>query len=177
MLCHKTAIEDISSGRKILQRVHDELEETGIIISPFKPEFYLIDRSRLKALSGAPEKQGFARFKRETVNGRIKSFSLEIYILKGLPESSFVSVCAHELMHIWFYSRNITNLSPRLEEGSCNYAAYLLLKKMKTPEAAYRIHELMEDRSPVYGKGFQKVHKMAGEKGIRFWLQYIQKQK
>nr|WP_281389034.1 protein DA1 [Spirochaeta isovalerica] len=98
-----------------------------------------------------------------------------IYILKGMPESSFISACAHELMHIWFYSRGLTGLSPRLEEGSCNYAAYLILKTLNSPEAAYRIHELMEDRSPVYGKGFQKVLKMVEGHGVPYWLEYLQK--
>ena len=177
MLCHKTAIEKLAKGERILQLVHDELELLGIKISPFKPEFFLIDRSRLRSLAGQSETQGFARFQRETVNGQIKSFNLQIYILKGLPESSFITACAHELMHIWFYSRNITDLNSRLEEGSCNYAAYLLLKNMRSPEAAYRIRELMEDSSPIYGKGFQKVYKMVESKGVRYWLNYIQTHK
>ena len=177
MLCHKTAVETPDKGKKILQIVHDELELLGIKISPFKPEFYLIDRSRLKSMAGQSEKQGFARYQRETVNGQLKSFKLQIYILKGLPESSFITACAHELMHVWFYSRNITDLSPRLEEGSCNFASYLLLKKKKDPESAYRIRELMEDNSPVYGKGFQRVLKMAEAKGSAYWLAYIQNHK
>jgi len=174
MLCHKSAIEDTVKGNEILQKVHDQLAAIGIDIHPFQPEFFMLDRSRLKALAGSAEKQGFARFERQTVNGKIKSFKLQIYLLKGLPESSFITAAAHELMHIWFYSKNITDLSPRLEEGSCNYAAYLILRTMKSPEAAYRIHELMEDKSPVYGKGFQKVYKMVESKGISYWLSYIQ---
>ena len=175
MLCHKSAIETPVKGKQLLQMVHDKLELLGIKISPFKPEFFLIDRSRLKSLAGQAETQGFARFQRETINGQVKSFKLQIYILKGLPESSFITACAHELMHVWFFSRNITDISPRLAEGSCNYAAYLLLKNMPGPEAKYRIRELMEDKSPVYGKGFQKVFKMAEDRGVEYWLNYVQR--
>lgn len=177
MLCHKTAVETREKGEKILKRVHDELELLGIEISPFKPRFYLLDRSRLKGLSGSSETQGFARYQRETINGQLKSFNLEIYILKGLPESSFMSACAHELMHIWFYSRNITKIQSRLVEGSCNFSAYLVMKNQKSPETAYRIHELMENKSPVYGKGFQKIYKMVESKGISNWLKYLESHK
>ncbi|MDA3809104.1 MAG: protein DA1 [Spirochaetaceae bacterium] len=177
MLCHKSAIEDTVSGKRILQKVHDQLAVLGIDINPFRPEFYMLDRSRLKAMAGSTEKQGFARFQRETINGKMKSFTMEIYILKGLPETSFISAAAHELMHIWFYSRNLLDLTARLEEGSCNYAAYLILQGIHSPEAAYRIHELMKDNSPVYGKGFQKVYKMVQDKGIAYWLKYIQSHK
>ena len=177
MLCHKSAVEDRVKGKVLLKTVHHKLENLGIEILPFRPEFYLIDRSRLKSLAGSSEKQGFARFQRETVNGIIRNFTMDIYILKGLPESSFITACAHELMHIWFYSRNLTDLSPQLEEGSCQYTAYLILKNMTSPEYAYRIHQLMEDKSPIYGKGFHKVFKMAESKGVKYWLNYIQNHK
>ncbi|MBB6479238.1 protein DA1 [Spirochaeta isovalerica] len=174
-LCKATSVDKEDKGLRLLQLVHDVLAFQGIEISPFKPEFYLIDRSRLKKLGSKSETRGFARYTKETVNGKVTDFRLMIYILKGMPESSFISACAHELMHIWFYSRGLTGLSPRLEEGSCNYAAYLILKTLNSPEAAYRIHELMEDRSPVYGKGFQKVLKMVEGHGVPYWLEYLQK--
>lgn len=174
-LCSSTTVDREEKGERLLQLVHDELAFQGIEILPFKPEFYLIDRSRLKKLGRQSETRGFARYTKETVNGEVKSFRLMIYILTGMPESSFISACAHELMHIWLYSRGISGLSPKLEEGSCNYAAYLILKTLGTPEAAYRIHELMEDRSPVYGKGFQKVYRMVEERGIAYWLNNLLK--
>lgn len=176
-LCSATAVNDTAKGKEILQIIHDQLETAGIVISPFKPEFYLIDRLKLKNMSGNSEKQGFARFERLSVGGKIESYKLRIYILKGLPESSFITAAAHELMHIWFYSQSITDLKPALEEGSCNYASYILLKKINSPEALYRIREMFADKNPVYGKGFRRIHKMVDSRGIMYWFNYIKTHK
>ncbi len=176
-LCLSTSISDLIKGKKILEMVHDKLAISGIKITPFTPEFYLIDRDKLWNLAGKVEKQGFARFERILINGNINSFKLQIYILKGLPESSFIGAAAHELMHIWFYSYNITDISPKLLEGSCNYASFLLYNCIKNKETAYRIHELIEDRSPVYGRGFKKIYNMVQSKGIEYWLNYIKTHK
>lgn len=175
-LCSKNRVDDLTRGKEILFRVHQDLEKEGVKIAPFKPEFYLIDRLRLRQLSKG-EKQGFAIFKRIEKNGTIVEFTMQIFILKGLPASSFESTAAHELMHIWFYSQGIRDANPKLVEGSCNFASYLILKKRPYPEAAYRIEELMKDPSPIYGKGFKRVHKMVQTKGKAYWLNYIRRHK
>ena len=79
----------------------------------------------------------------------------------------------HELMHIWFYSRGITDASPALIEGSCNLTSFLILKNRKEPEAAYLIQNLFADPHKVYGKGFRKMHKILKNKGLQGWLNYI----
>ena len=173
-ICIKTAVSKVDSGRKILQEIHDQLEGFGIVIRPFRPEFTLIDRSRLRQLDRTGrEKQGYAVFNRKTVNGKITDFSLQVFILNGLPEVNFRSTCAHELMHIWFYSRGITDASAMMVEGSCNMASYLVLNGIKSPEAALLIRNLSEDKSRIYGKGFQKARSMVERKGIRGWLDHI----
>ncbi|MBI9107920.1 MAG: protein DA1 [Spirochaetales bacterium] len=177
-ICHLTAVTDIERGRKLLQEVHDTLETEGIKISPFKPEFALISRSKLKQLDkGGGERQGFAVFNRQAVNSKIVSFKMQIFVLHGLPEASFISTCAHELMHIWFYSHNSTDTSPALTEGSCNMASYLVLKRQKTLEAEYLIKGLFDDRSRDYGQGFRKVQKLADRQGIAGWLEYARTHK
>jgi hypothetical protein len=173
-LCLKTAVSDLKRGRRILREVHDQLEGFGVLIRPFQPGFSLIDRSRLRQLDRTGrEKQGYAVFNRKTLNGEIREFSLEVYILDGLPETAFRSTCAHELMHIWFYSRGITDASPAMVEGSCNMAAWLMLSRMKTPEASYLMRSFSEDRSRVYGKGFRKARSLVDRKGIKGWLEHI----
>ncbi|MBI9102387.1 MAG: protein DA1 [Spirochaetales bacterium] len=178
-LCLPAAVTDLSEGKKLLESIKEKLENKGITIHPFKPDFYLISRSKLKELDpgstgGNSEKQGFAAFRRRMVNGQITDFRMEIFILDGLPESSFITACAHELMHIWFYSRNITDCSPSLIEGSCQMAAYLVLSELKTGEAEYRIKELFADRSKVYGGGFKKAHALVSRRGVYGWLKHIE---
>jgi len=176
-LCLKKAVSDPQEGRRVLNKVHGLLEASGIDIQPFNPDFALIKRSKLKELVKGGEKQGFATYHRQMRNKKIISFKMEIFILDGLPETHFAAACAHELMHIWFYSRNIIDASPALIEGSCNMAAYLVLIQKKTPEAEYLIKSLFADRSRHYGIGFRKVHKLVHKIGIQGWLQYVVKHK
>ena len=102
---------------------------------------------------------------------------MQIYILQGLPEMSFISTCAHELMHLWFYSHNLTDIKPLLLEGSCNMAAYLVLKRQLTPEAEFLIKGLFEDKDKIYGTGFRKVQKLASRLGTAGWLEYLKTHK
>lgn len=177
-ICLKTAVTDNGQGLRLLRQVHESLEAEGIKISPFKPEFMLISRSKLKQLDKkGGEKQGFAVFDRRVTGGKVVSFKMQIYILDGLPESSFISTAAHELMHIWFYSRNITETSPALAEGSCNMASYLVLKKLKTLEAELLIKGLFESKDKIYGTGFRKVEKLANRRGVAGWLEYARTKK
>ena len=151
-----------------------ELERLGIKIHPFKPDFALIDRKDLIRLdTTGREKQGTAVFKKVLTGGTIESLTLQVYILKDMPLVSYISTCAHELMHIWFYSRGITDASPALIEGSCNLTSFLILKNRKEPEAAYLIQNLFADPHKVYGKGFRKMHKILKNKGLQGWLNYI----
>jgi len=173
-ICHKTAVGEHTAGLKHLKKVHDLLEAEGIKIHPFKPEFALISRSKLKQLdNNSGEKQGFATFHRQLEGSKISSFRMQIFILNGLPEASFISTCAHELMHIWFYSHNITEHSPALREGSCNMASYLILRRQKTLEAEFLIKGLFESKDKIYGAGFRKVQKLADRRGIDGWLEYV----
>ncbi len=173
-LCDKAAVKDVAEGKTILMETYTGLEKMGIVIKPFKPGFALIDRLDLKRLDRTGrEKQGTARFRRSLFNGKIRQFDLQIFLLNGLPRVSFISTCAHELMHIWFYSRGITDASPALVEGSCNLAAWLILRTRKEPEAAYLMQGFFKDRHKDYGRGFRKMHKLASSRGIPYWLEYI----
>ena len=155
------------------------MEEEGIIISPFKPEFSLISRAKLKQFDpGSSERQGYAVFNRQVdKDGNIITFKMQIFMLEGLPEASFISTCAHELMHIWFYSHNITDTSPALAEGSCNMASYLVLRRQKSLEAEFLIKGLFADKDKIYGGGFRKVQKLADRRGIAGWLKYAKTHK
>jgi len=174
-ICSKEAVNDEATALSLVLKVHDMLANMGITISPFKPKLFLIDRGRLKNLDPNTETQGFAKFSSTTKGSKITKMKMEIYILKGLPQSSFLLTAAHELMHIWFYSRGIFKGKPKIIEGSCNYAGYLIMEKSNLIDRSYRIKELFDSRNPIYGGGFRKIHRMVESKGIQGWLKTIQK--
>lgn len=173
-ICLTTAVTDNDRGFSLLNEVRNKLMLDGIEIKPFQPQFALINRSKLKELDhSGGEKQGFAVFKRETTReGTILNFKMQIFILNGLPENSFISTAAHELMHIWFYSHNITDITPMLAEGSCNMASYLVLRRQKTPDAEFLIKNMFNSKDKIYGTGFRRVQKLADRRGISGWLEY-----
>lgn len=177
--CQPTAVTQRETGLKLLHEVRDELALIGIKISPFNPDFALISRSKMKQIDRKQgERQGYAVFNRKvSQNDTVQSYRMQVLILEGLPEASFISTAAHELMHIWFFSHNITDITPLLAEGSCNMASYLVLKRQKTPEAGFLIKGLFEDKNKIYGIGFRKIHRLVDKIGITGWLQYAKSHK
>lgn len=174
-LCSSTAVKDNNTGKRYLTGVKKSLEKKGIIIDPFRPELALVSAKVLRGFGG--DTRGVARYERKVARGEVKEFSMKIYIQKELPLVHFMAVAAHELMHIWFYSRNITDRKPLLLEGSCNVASFLILKDIKSRYSEYVIHTMMNSRNRVYGKGFRKMYRLYRELGIYSWLDYIVKHK
>jgi len=79
------------------------------------------------------------------------------------------------LMHVWHYSQNILENDPAWSEGSCNYAAFLVLNRYSDEQAAYIIAGMNNDPNPVYGEGFRRVKKLVEAKGISSWLESVRK--
>jgi hypothetical protein len=95
------------------------------------------------------------------------------YLLTGMPETEMVQTLAHELMHVWQGVHNSLEEDDTLREGSANYAAYLVMKRMGSKEAQFVITCMLEDPSPVYGGGFRRVKKYGDKHGARQTLELI----
>ena len=152
------------------------LECYGIIIGEYTPGIYLIDRYKLAGKAGSAEQTGFTHMNVKTVNGKIKLFKLDIYIHMGLPELTFVMTAAHELMHVWLKLNAPLAGNKAIIEGSCNYAAYLILKETNTKISNYLINGMMELKDKFYGKGFRKVMQYVHSRGVKGWLSALIKQ-
>jgi hypothetical protein len=186
----KSAVDDPAATGPILKDVRSRLERYGITVKGNFAETHLLDRGGLAKISGRraarSEEAGFTKLEKKTVNGRLASFSMQIFILKGLPETHFIATAAHELMHVWQHLFAVPNNDPALREGSCNYAAYLILRELsggsgrkpgRTDEANYIIESFFSTRDRVYGKGFLKVYQLVKDRGIRGWLDYLRNNK
>lgn len=177
-ICAKTAVNNDNQAAAILQKARIALEKYGITLGQYNPRLFLVDRKKLKSLSKqSREQSGFTYFKMATRAGQIESLTIDIYILKGLPEVSFLATAAHELMHVWHHLNGIPGTQAAYLEGSCNYAAYLVLALIKSPESLFEIHKLMKNPDKVYGDGFRKVKNLADKKGRPFWLSHLRKNK
>ncbi len=189
-LCMKSAIDDPAATGPILEDVRSRLKRYGITVKGNFAETHLLDRGGLAKVSGRraarSEEAGFTKLEKKTVNGRLASFSMQIFILKGLPETHFIATAAHELMHVWQHLFAVPNNDPALREGSCNYAAYLILRELsgetarkpgRSDEANYIIETFFNIKDRIYGKGFLKVYQLVKNRGITGWLDYLRNKK
>lgn len=127
---------ELETAESILEEVRKQLETKGIRIEE-NIRLSLVSQDELDALEFgcAIRPFGYIRCKTRThVPGVISHKICEIAILHGLPEISFRSLSAHELMHVWLYSNGPEDPDNMLKEGSCDYASYLILLDDHTEE-------------------------------------------
>jgi uncharacterized Zn finger protein (UPF0148 family) len=180
-ICLKTAVEEDEEARSLIADVRKRLERYGIKVQGEVSKTYLLDRNKLNKVSGRSgsdsEEAGFTKLEKKTANGKLLSFNIQIFILEGLPETHFIATAAHELMHVWQHLYAVPENDKQLREGSCNFAAYLVLKDLHTAEANYIIKTYFENKDRVYGKGFVKVYNLVKKRGIKGWLFYLRENK
>jgi hypothetical protein len=86
-----------------------------------------------------------------------------------------VSTLAHELTHVWQFMAGRLKNDRALSEGSCNYAAYLVLQHYGGKQTEYAISNIIDDKDEIYGDGFRRVKRFAEENGIAAWLELLRK--
>ena len=178
-LCRDRAIESKGAGLAVLNEAHDLMEGHGILLRPFRPKFSLLDRQTLRKYSKSGNELGFTQAGRRTDRrtGRIIELKIQVFILEGLPYEAFLATAAHELMHAWIHLNGRPDAARWFKEGSCNMAAYLVLRAKRSYEAEYQIEQMRRQTDRVYGKGFRKVLKFVQRRGAAAWLQAVRTQK
>jgi len=174
-LCRRTSVYNIQEANTLLAQTHAQLAHFGIKIE-YKYPLALVDTATLAQVSGKknPDHQGFTRREVRFLNDRVTSFKIEVFILESLPQMHYIATCAHELMHVWQYLKVKAHLPADINEGSCNYAAYLVLSQLKSKEAEYIIYSMEKSQKKIYGKGFRKIYDLVKKHGVAYWLKYLQ---
>ena len=173
--CRETAVMEGDRAREIVQQVARQLEKKGIVIDEDVP-VHLVDNDRLAAASRkfSEDRLGITIYEKEDrLSGLWTRRDYEILILYGLPETRFRAVAAHELMHVWQFKYAQEHNDEMLCEGSCEYAAWLILSDDLSPEAEIQIEQMMTREDPAYGEGFRRVRAYVSEYGIATWLSYL----
>jgi len=152
------------------------LARHGIETKDKEIPLYLVNRNSMSELAEGfhADPLGFAHYEKTSyAGGIITDRSFKIYMLDGLPKYEFISALAHELMHIWLFANAPGDIDAALREGSCNYAAYLVLVNYSGREVQFVVDNLMSDSTPVYGDGFRRVKMYAEKDGLSGWLNYL----
>ena len=176
--CAPSTITSVRETRELMVEVAGYLEDFGITVDPGKIRLRLVDRNELKKIASAHTRdtKGFTDYLvKKNLFGRIKAETIDVYILNGMHRTQMIGTLAHELTHVWQFERGRLEQDPGLSEGSCNFAAYLVLRRIGGVEAEYVIDNMLKDDDPIYGEGFRKVKSYAEEKGLASWLRLLKK--
>jgi len=177
-LCRKRAIDTRRRGIEVLYEARRRLENYGLKIRPFDPAFKLLYSDTLKKYSSGGDEQGLTHVKKRSASdGTVKELSIRVFVLSGLPYEDFLAACAHELMHVWLRLNGRDDAKRWFVEGSCNMAAYLVLREERSREAEYRIRQMRADRDKIYGRGFRKVLRFYRRRGRKAWLEAVRKRR
>ncbi len=173
--CQATAVEDDKEALAIMEEVKAQLAGVGLVIDrEFKLKFVSIDELSILSSSYQREQLGVTRFRKTEILAGLVSFQdFEIYILTGLPRPQLKAVLAHEVMHVWQFI-NAPNLQDlQLCEGSCQYAAYLVLMDDSSEEGQFFSKFIEEHKDSNYGDGFRFVLEEVKRRGFKPWLEYL----
>jgi hypothetical protein len=179
-ICFRSAVTDLKDAGIRLGEVREILGKYGIKTEPETFKLLLVNKAGLKKISGKSiieEQTGYTYCRKRTVNKSTESVELKIYILTGLPEMHFTMTAAHELMHVWQYLNAPFGNNHILCEGSCNFAASLVLKNYKCKESDYLLNNMLSSRDRAYGRGFKRIAAFVKKNSIKAWLDYLKKNK
>ncbi len=174
-ICYKTAIRNESDARRLMEVAAERLASIGMRVNPGKVTLHLSGLPEIRGLAGSAsdELRGYTDYSKESFLGFTVRTRIDVYILHGMPRESALATLAHELTHVWQAERERLDNDEAFSEGSCNYAAYLVVKKEKTPQGEFVLQAMRRSEDEIYGEGFRRVKRFAEENGIREWLRRL----
>jgi len=179
-VCLENAVCKKLDAETIMYDVKATLASLGIGIDRDKLPVKLVDAGQLSTRHGNRrndlELAGLTQFEKSSwLYGLVNSKKFTIYILHSLPRKHYVATIAHELMHVWLGLNAPMTQSSAMVEGTCNYAAYLILKQLADEESERMIDQMTGSTDPNYGEGFRRVKAQVELLTLPGWLEYLKK--
>jgi len=177
-VCKPRSMTDVDDILEIVFEVAGHMKAFGMEVDYSGIQIHLIGRDKMQTLSGHHSNglRGFTDYREDwRVFGKSQNRKMHIYLLYGMPRMEIVNTIAHELAHVWQFNRGRFRNEREWSEGSCNYAAYLVLGKYPGRESSFFRTSLSRDVDPVYGDGFRRVKTLAEAEGPTSWLRYLTK--
>lgn len=177
-ICKPESITDIDEILEIVFEVAGHMKTFGMEVDYNGIQIHLIGRDKMMTLSGHHSNglRGFTDYREDwRVFGKSQNRKMHIYLLYGMPRMEIINTVAHEMAHVWQFNRGRFRNERAWSEGSCNYAAYLVLGKYPGRESSFFRTSLTRDIDPVYGDGFRRVKTLAESEGNKAWLRHLSK--
>lgn len=175
-ICRGQAVTSVREAQKLMEEVAGHMRAYGLNIDTDLVRLHMVGLTQMQQWSGkaAHNLTGYTDYV-ETWRAFSKDRQVDVYVLYGMPRMDVINTLAHELTHVWQFVHGKLRNDRAFSEGSCNYAAYLVLERYDDREAAYLQNNMLEDRDAVYGDGFRRVKRYAEKKGLREWLTRLRK--
>lgn len=175
-ICRESAVKEKSDALKVMAEVARYLQRYGMNFELGEIELHIVGLQTMQDKSGKGSHRltGFTDFEEhKSLLGIGAKRRIDVYLLYGMPRIEVVSTLAHELGHVWQFAAGRLENDAAFSEGSCNYAAYLVLQHYQGKTAEYTVANLLNDENEVYGDGFRRVKHYAETEGINAWLERL----
>ncbi len=177
-ICKPESMTDVDDILEIVYEVAQHMKSFGMNVDYNGVRIHLIGRDKMQTLSGHHSNglRGFTDYREDwRVFGKSQNRKMDVYLLYGMPRMEIINTVAHELGHVWQFNHGRFKNEREWSEGSCNYAAYLVLGRYPGRESSFFRTSLARDVDPVYGDGFRRVKTLAEAEGNKAWLRYLSK--
>ncbi|NIO28577.1 MAG: protein DA1 [Candidatus Latescibacteria bacterium] len=174
--CSVSAVTELEIASSLMFDVAKQLGKFGLHVDPREIELHLVGQDKLRELSSdrSGDTTGFTDYAiNKNLFGHVKYQSIKVYVLYGMPKVQMISTLAHELTHVWQFINGQLKQEQALSEGSCNFASYLVLRKIGGREGEFIIENMLNDKDPIYGEGFRRVKRYAEKNGLASWLKLL----
>jgi len=175
-MCRKKSVEDIDEILDLVHDVAEKMKTFGMNVDYSGIKIDLVGRDQMQKLCGhhSDGLRGFTDYREDFRIFRYsKNRKMHMYLLYGMPRMELISTIAHELGHVWQFNHGRFKNERAWSEGSCNYAAYLVLARYPGRESSFFRLSLTRDNDDVYGGGFRRVKALVDAEGSGEWLRYL----
>lgn len=172
-ICRPKVVANVDDILLIVHEVADKMAAFGMKVDYNGIKIHLVGRPVMQKLSGhhSDGLRGFTDYREDfRFFGITRNRRMDMYLLYGMPRMELISTIAHELAHVYQFNHGHFKNDRMWAEGSCNYAAYLVLGCYPGKESSFFRTSLVRDDDNVYGRGFRRVKTLAEARGTEGWL-------
>lgn len=179
--CSGSFLTSLNQYQDILKKIIGRLNSYGMQIDINKIELFPVDRNGLKkaakgSYSGSLRGYTETTLKEIRMGGESSKFYRHsIFVLNNTPRKYVEATLAHELTHVWINENVQKKLSRKVEEGSCNFAAYYYLRSDMSADADDLRTQFMNDPSVEYGQGFREIYRQFKNKNLADLMRFLKK--
>jgi LIM domain len=179
-ICRPKSVTDVDEILELVRDVAEQMHTFGMDVDYKGIKIHLIGREKMQKLSGhhSDGLRGFTDYREDfRLFNHVHNRKMDMYLLYGMPRMEIISTIAHELAHVWQFNHGRFRNERSWSEGSCNYAAYLVLANYPGRESSFFRIGLTRDDDDVYGEGFRRVKTLAENDGTGSWLRYLSRER